>query len=61
MKGELLSIETANKLAKLDQVTKYINDTLKQAYTTYGLSSDAVVQLLTIQNIIIGENNGSRR
>ena len=59
--GEILTLETAEKLARVDQAIEYIQETLKQAFTTYKLSSDAVVQLEIIQNIILGDNNGSRK
>ena len=54
MRGEILSIETAEKLAKIEKVLKYINDTLKQAYTTYNLSIEEVMILQEIERILGG-------
>ena len=54
MKGEILSIETAKKLAKYEKIQQFINSILKQAYSKYSLSGESVSLLLDIEKIING-------
>jgi hypothetical protein len=52
MKGEILTLETAKKLANYEKIHQFINSILKQAYTKYSLSSESVSLLLDIEKII---------
>jgi len=54
MRGEILSIETAAKLNRIDVVLKYIDDNLRKAYTTYNLSGETVVILQNIEALLKG-------
>lgn len=54
MKGEILSIETAEKLARLDKTLKYIDELLRKAYTTYNLTTETLMYLQEIETILKG-------
>ena len=61
MKVEILSMETAETLARVNKVLNYIDSTLKSAYMTtlkngvkYRLSYDAVMELQTIESMLKG-------
>ena len=54
MNGEILSLETAEKLARIDIVLDYIDDRLRKAYKTYNLSGDAVAILQGIEALLKG-------
>jgi len=54
MKGEILSLETAEKLARIDTTLKYIDEKLRKAYTTYDLSGDVVIHLMCIEALLKG-------
>ena len=55
MNGEILTMETAQKLARIDIAIKYIDDRLRQAYTKYDLSGDAVLTLMCIEALLKGD------
>lgn len=55
MKGEILTIETAEKLARLEKTTKYLNDVLKNAYNKYNLNSIVFMELLKIECMLTGK------
>lgn len=57
MRYEIINIETASKLARIDKTLEYINNLLKQAYTKYRLSPELVEELLTIEKILMGDKN----
>lgn len=51
--GQIMNIETASKLAYREQALAYINETLKEAYTTYNLTEESVAILLDIEEILL--------
>jgi len=55
MNGEILTLETAQKLARIDITLKYIDDRLRKAYTTYNLTGDAVVMLQCVEALLKGD------
>jgi hypothetical protein len=61
MRYEIINIETASKLASIDKTIKYINEILKEAYSTYNLKGEYVDQLLTIEKMLMGEGNEQER
>ena len=61
MNAEILTMETASKLANIERVLNYIDKTLKSAYMTslqngvkYRLSYDTVMELQTIESMLKG-------
>ena len=66
MNYELLTIESATKIARYDIVLKYVTDTLQKAYKAsmgkekkkYNISTEALIELQVIDNILrTGKNN----
>ena len=55
MYGEIITLETAEKLANLNKALKYIDKQLRGAYTINKLSWESVVQLQSIENILKGK------
>ena len=52
MKGEILDIETAKKLARLDKVIKYIDETIKKEK----LFAETIKELKTINKMLKGSD-----